>query len=166
MTLKRRAYVLAHQGIAGHRGRKTTMVILASRFFWTDMEVEAERWRDDCLQCLKLASGDMVPRPLGSQLLAERPGEIISADYIKMGTSRTGYKYVLMLVDRLSRLVWFVPTVAATAIAAARALMRWSSQHGLPAWLISVALRERRVQGADQDARDRAPHHPHMLSLD
>ena len=84
-----------------------------------------------------MASVEMVPRPLGSQLLAERPGEIVSADYIKMGTSRTGYKYVLMLVDRLSRLVWFVPTVGVTAIAAARALLRWSSQHGLPAWLIT-----------------------------
>ena len=136
-TLKRRAYALAHQGIAGHRGRKATMDILASRFFWTDMEKEAECWRDECLHCIKLASGDMVPRPLGSQLLAEKPGEIISADYIKMDTSRTGYKYVLMIVDRLSRLVWFVPTVGATAIAAARALIRWSSQHGLPAWLIS-----------------------------
>ncbi|MAA69219.1 MAG: hypothetical protein CL915_10765 [Deltaproteobacteria bacterium] len=132
LTLKRKAYALAHQGLAGHRGAKATLAILQSRFVWDDMEREVKGWRDQCLQCIKLASGDMVPRPLGSQLLAERPGEIISADYIKMGNSRTGYSYVLMIVDRFTRLVYFKPTPSATAIAAARAILQWSSHHGLP----------------------------------
>ena len=39
----------------------------------------------------------MVPRPLGNQLVAERPGEVLMMDFIKMGASRSGFMYVLML---------------------------------------------------------------------
>ena len=135
--LKRTLYALAHQGIADHRGQKATLATLQRSFFWQDMKKETEGWRKQCFQCLKLATGDTVPRPLGSQLLAERPGEIVSMDYIKMGTAKSGFNYVLMIVDRFTRLVMFIPTAEPTAIHAARGLMRWSSQHGLPKWLIS-----------------------------
>ena len=130
-------FALAHQGLAGHRGQKATLANLQRRFTWTAMQQEVSKWRCNCLQCIKLHTGETIPRPLGSQLLAEYPGEIVSMDYIKMGTTRTGYLYVLMLVDRLSRLVMFVPAGKATAVLAARSLLRWSAQHGLPKWVIS-----------------------------
>ena len=63
----------------------------------------------DCLQCLKLAEDNIVPRPLTSQILAECPGEVLMLDYIKLGASRTGLNYILMLVDKFSRFVLFVP---------------------------------------------------------
>ena len=59
------------------------------------------------------------------------------ADYIKMGNSRTGYCYVLMLVDKFSRLVRFLPARSTTAIFACRAVLLWAAQHGLPTWLVS-----------------------------
>ena len=102
--LKRIVYALTHQGLAGHRGHKATLSNLAAQFFWEDMDKEVDGWRKTCLQCIKLTTGDMVPRPLGSQLMAERPGEIISTDYVKLGATRTGYTYVLMIVDRFTRL--------------------------------------------------------------
>ena len=42
-----------------------------------------------------------------------------------------------MLVDKFSRLVEFVPAVSPTSIVAARAVVRWSAQRGLPLWLFS-----------------------------
>ena len=135
--LQKQVYALAHQGLAGHRGKEATLEILQQSVFWDTMEVDVGHWRSQCLHCLKLASGDMVPRPLGTQLIAEHPGEVLMADYIKMGDSRTGYSYVLMLVDKFSRLVRFLPAKTTTAIFAARAILGWSSQHGIPSWLIS-----------------------------
>ena len=137
VRMKRVLYALAHQGLAGHRGQKATMVNLTSRFVWTNMKTEAEAWRQDCLQCIKLFNGETIPRPLGSQLIAEYPGEVVSMDYIKLGATRTGYMYVLMLQDRLSRAIRFVPATSATAILAARCLLEWSAQRGLPKWLIT-----------------------------
>ena len=135
--LQKQCYALAHQGISGHRGKEATLKILRTYVFWDGMEDDVEAWRATCLHCLKLASGTIVPRPLGSQLVAQRPGEILMFDYIKMGNSRSGYAYVLMLVDRFTRRVMFFPAVAATAIIAARAIITWSAQFGLPEWWIS-----------------------------
>ena len=59
------------------------------------------------------------------------------ADYIKLGASRTGLNYILMLVDKFSRFVLFVPTAAATAVESTRAILLWTSLFGLPKWLIS-----------------------------
>ena len=66
----------------------------------------------------------MVPRPLASQLIAEYPGEVLMMDYIKIGLSKTDYEYVLMLVDKFSRLAEFVSAAAATSVVAARAIER------------------------------------------
>ena len=135
--LRKQCYALAHQGISGHRGKEATLKILRTYVFWEGMETDVANWRATCLHCLKLATGEMVPRPLGSQLIAERPGEILMFDYIKMGASRTGFEYVLILVDKFSRRVMFLPAVSPTAIFAARAIIRWASQYGLPDWWIS-----------------------------
>ena len=128
-------YAVAHQGMQGHRGQQVTLAVLQSKFFWSNMKEDVGRWRKGCLQCLKLSEGEMVPRPLGSQLIAEYPGEILMMDYIKMGASRSGYSYALMLVDKFSRLVEFVPAESPTSIIAARSVVRWSAQRGLPLWL-------------------------------
>ena len=119
------------------RGQDATLRNLKSQFSWTTMEREVQGWRLACLQCIKLYSGEVIPRPIGSQLMAERPGEMVSLDYIKLGNTRAGLLYVLMLVDRFTRLVMFLPTGNATGVFAARGLVRWASQHGLPQWLIT-----------------------------
>ena len=121
----------------GHRGQKVTLAVLAARFFWDTMKEDVAKWRQGCLQCLKLHEGDVVPRPLGSQLIAEFPVEILMMDYIKMGASRSGYSYVLMMVDKFSRLTEFVAAKSPTSIVAARAVVRWSAQRGLPLWILS-----------------------------
>ena len=69
--------------------------------------------------------------------MAERPGEIVSRDYIKLGNTKTGFMYVLMLVDRFTRLVMYLPTGRTTGVFAAHGMVRWASQHGLPQWLIT-----------------------------
>ena len=130
-------YAIAHQGMQGHRGHDVTLETLASRFFWKGMSADVTEFRRGCLHCLKLAEGDMVPRPLGSQLIPEYPGEVLMMDFIKIGMSRSGYMYVLMQADKLSRLVRFIATVSTVAVDAARETVRWSALMGLPEWLIS-----------------------------
>ncbi len=64
-----------------------------------------------------------MPRPMGHQLLAERPMEIIAADFLAIQMNRRGgYKYVLIVVDQLTRICICVPTRDATAATAARIL--------------------------------------------
>ena len=63
--------------------------------------------------------------------------ETLMSDYIEIGPSEEDFFYVLMNVDKLSKLVEFVPTEAATAIPVSKAILDWGSRYGLPEWLIS-----------------------------
>ena len=56
-TLKNALYAIAHQGPAGHRGKEATLKRLQPHFWWTNMETEVEKRREQCLQCVKLANG-------------------------------------------------------------------------------------------------------------
>ena len=80
-------YAVAHQGASGHRGREVTLRHLRGRVRWKGMREDVEKWRQSCLQCIKNAKGDKVPRPLGTQLIPEAPGEILMYDYILIGPS-------------------------------------------------------------------------------
>ena len=58
------------------------------------MDKEVEERKSQCLQCVKLYNGEVTPRPLGSQLPAEKSGEIVSMDYIKLVAKKTEYQYL------------------------------------------------------------------------
>ena len=135
--LKNALYAVAHQGASGHRGKDGTLGILTPLVSWKNMEHEVERRRAQCLSCIKVSNGEMVPRPLGTQLIAERPNEVHMMDYIKIWPSRTGREYVLMQADKMSKLAEFTPTFAPLAVPACRAMLWWASRFGIPEWLIS-----------------------------
>ena len=127
---------MTHQGPNGDRGQKGTLMYLEPHFLWNNMENDVEKRRMQCLQCIKVADGTKVPRPLGTQLLAERPTEVLMMDYIKIWPSETGRTYVLMQVCKFTKLCEFIPTFETTAIPACQALLSWGSRYGLPEWLI------------------------------
>ena len=72
-------------------------------------------------------------------LVPEFAGEILMSDYIEIGTSDEGFVYVLMNVDKISKLVEFVPAEAATAIPVSKAILDWGSRYGLSEWLMTEA---------------------------
>lgn len=90
--LKNALFAVAHQGPCGHRGCDVTMRLLGQHFEWKDMKSDVEARISQYLQCIKTSHGKKVPRPcpLGTQLIPERPGEILMADYIKMWSSKLG----------------------------------------------------------------------------
>lgn len=101
------------------------------------MEDDVSRWQDSCLQCIKLTDGTSIPRPLGTSLVAERPGEILMLDYIDMEDGSDGHHYVLICADKFSRMVELVPARGPTAIKATHSVLVWGSRYGLPTWIIS-----------------------------
>ena len=137
VELKNVLFAAAHQGINGHRGKEGTLQTMVPLLDWPNMEREMEQRRAQCISCIKVANGDRIPRPLGTQLLAERPGEVHMMDYIKIWPSESGWEYVLMQADKFSKLVELTATHAPTAIPACKALLAWASRWGRPEWLIS-----------------------------
>ena len=89
VDLQRRIFCVAHQGPGGHRGADATWKAINKFCFWSSMKKDVKTWRGSCLQCVKLSDGSMIPRPLGVQLHAERPGEIVCMDYVYIGPSES-----------------------------------------------------------------------------
>jgi hypothetical protein len=67
-----------------------------------------------------------LTRPLGTQLRATKPNEILHFDFLYIGLSRNGkYQYILLLKDDLSGYLWLEPYRTADSAATVYLLMRW-----------------------------------------
>jgi hypothetical protein len=79
-----------------------------------------------CLHCVATVPGDKVPRPLGTQLHATKPNEILHFEFLYIALTRDGkYQYFLLLKNDLSGHLWLVPCRTAVAAATDDELMRW-----------------------------------------
>ena len=89
------------------------------------MNADIQWWAKHCLLCLKVANGKVIPRPLGYQLRATQPMEVITLDFLDMPASakQWGYKSLLVIVDQLTRICIIVPTKDKTALTAATILL-------------------------------------------
>ena len=137
-TLRLRLLVVGHAGAAGHRGSELTQQELQARFWWPALEADVKTFTGVCLQCVKVAGGTTLPRPLGEQIIPDRPMQVIHFDYLHMGCkSDTGLVYVLVIKCGFCHIVELVACAEATAEAAAEALMGWFSRYGVPEVWIS-----------------------------
>ena len=82
-----------------------------------------------------------MPRPMGNMVTATQPMEVIAADFMEMpytGKRKGEYKYVLVIVDQLTRICVCVATRDCKAVTAARILCdRWLSFFPTPAFLVT-----------------------------
>ena len=131
-SLKRRIFAAAHQYISGHHNLEVTLKNIRSVCTWKNLYNDVKRFQDSCLACLKGRAGQRIPRPVGSLLQSNRPFGLISCDYLYIGASRTGDKYVCLIKCQFSRLCCAIATKDATATSAIKLLMQWISQKGLP----------------------------------
>jgi transposase InsO family protein len=102
-----------------------------------------------------------VPRPLGTQLHATKPNEILQFDFLYIGLSRDGkYQYLLLLNDYLSGYLWLLPCRTADAAATVDALMRWFAVFGVVLLLIldrGIHYKNKVVQRVQKELK--AKHH-------
>jgi Integrase core domain/Integrase zinc binding domain len=116
---------------AGHRAYEATLGAIKEYVAWTTMAKDVKVFVQNCLHCVATIPEDKVPRPLGTQLHATKPNEILHFDFLYIGLSRDGtYQYLLLLKDDLSGYLWIVPRRTADAAATGNALMRWFAVFG------------------------------------
>ena len=130
----------AHLGKHNHVKHGVMRRTIAKAFWWPGMNADIEWWAKHCLLCIKLAGGKLIPRPLGYQLRATQPMEVVAIDFMDMPKSakRFGFKCLLVIVDQLTRICIMVPSKDKKAITAARILIeRWLSFFPDPAFLVS-----------------------------
>ena len=114
---------MAHQGTHGHLTWKQTSAQIADVFDWVGRSKDVEAWVCNCLQCIKLHHGKLIPRPMAHQVIATQPGEVIACDFLDMPPDRHGvWKANFAVVGQITRICVVTPTKDKTAATAARIL--------------------------------------------
>jgi Integrase core domain len=100
-------------------------------FFWNSLKEDVQTFCNTCLHCRSTIGGGRTPRPFGEALYASLPNEIIHFDFLYMGPSEKGCKYVLLIKDDLSGYLWLVPCVSADTVTTLDALMTCFAAFGV-----------------------------------
>ena len=97
---------------ASHPGEERTLVLLARSFQWPKMKEDVQAYVKTCHVCQadknerKKQVGLLQPLPI-----SERPWLCLSMDFIRGFPKVEGFKLVLVVVDRFSKYVVFIPAL-------------------------------------------------------
>ena len=95
--------------VAGHKGVKATYNGLRKHYIWNGMKEQIQTYIKHCQKCQQSkvsnqkTSGSLIPLPTPSG-----PWQDVTMDFTEMPES-LGYNYILVVVDRFSKEVVFVP---------------------------------------------------------
>lgn len=103
-----------------------------------------------CFHCADSRAGDVVPRPLGKTVHGTMPNDVVHFDYLYVGDSGplasqglsedAGFRYILVIVDDLSKFVSLEPVAVCTAELSATYLLNWCKTLGVPrVWVSETA---------------------------
>lgn len=135
--LQLRLLVIAHTSASVHRGPSATISALESRFHWDTLEDDAKLFVSSCIHCLSTTGGEKVPRPFGPALFGTKPNDLLQFNYLTLGKSVTGDRYVLMMRDDHSGYAWLHPTPSTNGEEAAQAIIDWCAELGPPSTFMS-----------------------------
>jgi transposase InsO family protein len=137
--LRVRLFVVAHQGLGGHRGIDTTMRWLREKVTWEGMVDDVTTLCKGCLHCLRCKGSNTEPRPWLNIPPAPKPNHTVHFDYlfIRKTDAEDEPEYVLVIIDGFSRFVKLTAHKHANATNTAKALMDWVSLFGIPTRWVS-----------------------------
>ena len=123
---------------AGHKWNKATYNALRKHYRWKGMKEQVQRYVKHCQRCQKNKAtnkppaGELLPLPT-----PKRPWQDITVDFTEMPES-LGYNNILVVVDRFSKEVVFIPCTKEENTLTTAELFRdhiWC-QHGLPSSVV------------------------------
>lgn len=90
-----------------------------------------------CIHCLSTFEGAMVPGPYDPPVHGTKLNDLLQLDYIDLGNSRTGERYVLLLKDDHLDYKWLSAFANQWAENAIQAIIDWCAAFGVPNGLMS-----------------------------
>jgi transposase InsO family protein len=132
-----RVLVVAHCGSMGHRGHQAMRLHLKQVFWFANADAVIKEFLDACLLCPHVHGGMMVRRPYSPQWRSICPNQGIHFDYLYMGDTWGGCKYILVLKDDLTHYCELVACETPTTQVVVDALLAWGSRFGMPEVWIS-----------------------------
>ena len=123
------ALALAHLVVpAGHRGAIATLAKCKKFAFWPGMKSDVEKYCASCPVCGKYRLTRRAPAPLQSYPKVGSPFERVHMDLVgPLSVSHDGNKYVLTVIDVMSRFLITVPLKTKEARKVAVAFYEWNT---------------------------------------
>ena len=97
--------------VGGHGGQWKTVELVTQNFWWPGVTREVKRYVEGCdacqcnKNCTEQPAGKLMPNSI-----PEKPWMHISADFITKLPLAQEYDSILVVVDRLTKMVHFIPT--------------------------------------------------------
>lgn len=126
MTAFQRIHNLSHPSI------RTTRKLMAQKFFWPELNKDVGDWARCCIPCQRAKIHRHTVTPLGVFQPSGR-FEHVHLDLVGPLPPSDGYKYILTMIDRMTRWPEAVPLQEIDALAVANAFYaQWISRFGVP----------------------------------
>jgi len=126
--------------VGGHGGQWKMVELVTRNFWWPGVTREVKRYVEGCDSCQR--NKNRTEQPAGKLMpnsIPEKPWTHISADFITKLPIAQGYDSILVVVDRLTKMVHFISTTEKTSAEGLARLFRdnvWKL-HRLPESIIS-----------------------------
>jgi len=126
--------------VGGHGGQWKIVELVTRNFWWPGVTKEVKQYVEGYNSCQR--SKNHTEQPAGKLMpnsIPEKPWIHISADFITKLPIAQGYDSILVVVDRLMKMVYFIPTTEKTLAEGLARLFRdnvWKL-HGLPESIVS-----------------------------
>jgi len=126
--------------VGEHRGQWKTVELVTRNFWWPGVTKEVKQYVEGCDAYQQ--NKNHTEQPAGKLMpnsTPEKPWMHISADFITNLPLAQGYNSILVVVDRLTKMVHFIPTIEKTSTEGLAQLFRdnvWKL-HRLPESIIS-----------------------------
>ena len=126
--------------VGGHREQQKIVELVTRNFWWPEITKEVKQYVKEYDACqhnknhTKQLAGKLIPNSI-----LKKPWAYISADFITKLLLAQGYDSILVVVDRLTNIVHFIPTTEKTSAEGLAKLFRdnvWKL-HSLPESIIS-----------------------------
>ena len=126
--------------VGRHGGQWKIVELVTQNFWWPGVTKEVKQYVKGCnscqrnKNCTEQPAGKLMPNPI-----PKKPQMYISVDFIIKLPIAQGYDSILVVVDRLMKMVHFIPTTEKTSAERLARLFRDNVQklHGLPKSIIS-----------------------------
>ncbi|ETO04417.1 hypothetical protein RFI_32980, partial [Reticulomyxa filosa] len=125
--------------LAQHQGAQRMAATIRERLYWPGLSDDVKIF---CSRCFTCQTAKSVPnKNLGEvqHFPAERPFQMVCIDIVgPLPHTKSGYQYILTIMDRFTRYVSAIPLKTNTAIEVTLAFVNeWIYKHGTPATILS-----------------------------
>ena len=118
---------------SGHQGVERTHALLKERYFWLGMQADVKQGIETCERCVVAKAPIPTVKPPITNLLAERPLDIVAMDFTQLEKASDGRENVLVFTDVFSKFTIAVPTRNKKATIVAQILVKeWFYKIGIP----------------------------------